>query len=60
MGGIYEAATEMGSGAIIYIPSFTKIGSCIQKLTEKGDIQTQRQHRDLISLLLFFKIRSVG
>jgi hypothetical protein len=25
-------ATEMGSGAMIYIPSFVKIGSGIQKL----------------------------
>jgi hypothetical protein len=25
-------AVEMGSGAIIYIPSFIKIGSSIQKL----------------------------
>jgi hypothetical protein len=25
-------AIEMGSGAMIYIPSFIKIGSCIQKL----------------------------
>jgi hypothetical protein len=25
----------MGSGAVIYVPSFTKIGSCIQKLIER-------------------------
>jgi hypothetical protein len=25
-------AVEMGTGAMIYIPSFIKIGSCIQKL----------------------------
>jgi hypothetical protein len=41
----------MSSGAKIYIPSFIKIGSGIQKLIE-GDSQTQRQHGDLISLLL--------
>jgi hypothetical protein len=32
-------ATEMVSGAIIYIPSFIKIGSGIQKLIEE-DSQT--------------------
>jgi hypothetical protein len=32
-------AVEMGSGAMIYIPSFIKIGSGIQKLT-RGDTQT--------------------
>jgi hypothetical protein len=30
MGGIYEYADEMGSGAMMYIPSFIKIGSGIQ------------------------------
>jgi hypothetical protein len=44
-------AVEMGSGAMIYIPSFTEIGSGIQKLT--GGIH--RQQGDLISLFLFFK-----
>jgi hypothetical protein len=38
---------EMGSGAIIYIPSFIKFGSYIQKLI--GD--------ELIRLVPFFKIR---
>jgi hypothetical protein len=51
-------ALEMGSGATIYIyiyiSSFTKTGSAIQKLM--GGI-----HRHtLISLLLIFKIRKVG
>jgi hypothetical protein len=46
-------AIEMGSGAMIYIPSFITIGSGIQRLVG-GDTQTQRQHGDLISLLLFF------
>jgi hypothetical protein len=32
-------AVEMGLGAVIYIPSFIKIGSGIQKLIE-GDWQT--------------------
>jgi hypothetical protein len=39
---------------MIYIPSFIKIGSGIQKLTV-GDTQTYGQHGDLISLLLFFQ-----
>jgi hypothetical protein len=33
-------ATEMGSGAMMYIPSFIKIGSVIQKLMDVGDTQT--------------------
>jgi hypothetical protein len=45
-------AAEMGSGAMIYIPSFIKIGSGIQKLIGR-DTQTNRQHGDLISVLLF-------
>jgi hypothetical protein len=45
----------MGSGAVIYIRSFIKIGSGIETLIE-GD----RQQRELISLLYFFKIRKVG
>jgi hypothetical protein len=32
-------AVEMGSGALIYIPGFIKIGSGIQKLIA-GDTQT--------------------
>jgi hypothetical protein len=40
----------MGSGAVIYVPSFIKIGSGIQKLIG-GDTETDRQQRDLISLL---------
>jgi hypothetical protein len=47
-------AVEMGSGAIIYIPGFIKIGSGIQKLVGR-DTQTHRQHDDLISLPLFFQ-----
>jgi hypothetical protein len=43
-------AVEMGSGAMIYIPSFIKIGSVIRKLI-KEDSQAHRQHGDLISLL---------
>jgi hypothetical protein len=32
MGGIFNEAVEMGSGAVIYVPSFIKICSGIQKL----------------------------
>jgi hypothetical protein len=42
-------AVEMGSVAMIYIPSFVKIGSAIQKLMEEGC--TEKQHGDRISLL---------
>jgi hypothetical protein len=38
----------MGSGAMIYMPSFIKIGSAIQKLTGG---YTDRQHVDCINLL---------
>jgi hypothetical protein len=48
-------AVEMGSGAIIYIPSFIKIGWGIQKLLERDHIQTHRQHGDLTSILSFFQ-----
>jgi hypothetical protein len=49
-------AVGMGSGAMIYIPSFIKIGSGIQKLIG-GDTQTHRQHGDRISLLSFFFLK---
>jgi hypothetical protein len=42
---------EMGSVAMICIPSFIKIGSAIQKLIW-GDIQTHREDGDRLSLLL--------
>jgi uncharacterized RmlC-like cupin family protein len=38
-GGIYEVRVQIGSGAMIYIPSFIKTGSAIRKLI-KGDTQT--------------------
>jgi hypothetical protein len=41
---------EMGLGAMIYIPSFIKIGLGIQRLIGE-DIQTHRQERDRISLI---------
>jgi hypothetical protein len=45
-------AVDMGSGAMIYIPSFIKIGSDIQKLIGGwGDSQAHREHGDRISLL---------
>jgi hypothetical protein len=52
----------MGSGAVIYVASFIKIGSGVQKLMGEGDTHTHThgQQRDLISLLYFFKIRKVG
>jgi hypothetical protein len=38
--GIHIQTIEMGSGAMIYVPSFIKIGSGIQKLMGGGDTQT--------------------
>jgi hypothetical protein len=46
-------ALEIGSGAVIYVPSFIKIGSAIQKLIEGTHTQTHWEHGDLTSLLLF-------
>jgi hypothetical protein len=31
MGGFMKYTVEMGSGAVIYVPSFIKIGSGVQK-----------------------------
>jgi hypothetical protein len=50
MGRIMKYTVEMGSGAIIYIPSFIKIGSAIQNLRAV----IYRQYGNRISLLLFF------
>jgi hypothetical protein len=47
-------AVEMGSGAVIYIPSFIRTGSAIQELKGRGVTETQRQHGVRISLLSFF------
>jgi hypothetical protein len=51
----------MSSSAVIYIPSFVKIGSGVQKLivgNTQTHKQTHRQHRDLISLLYFLNKES--
>jgi hypothetical protein len=45
MEGLMKCAVEMGSGAMIYIPSFIKIDSGVQML-----FRTQRQQCDLISI----------
>jgi hypothetical protein len=52
-------AVETGSGTMIWICRFIKIGSTTQHLIERKLIQTHKQQGDLISLLLFFKIREV-
>jgi hypothetical protein len=44
-------SVEMGSGAMMHVPSFIKIGSGIQKLMEG----IHRQQGDLISLFSFLK-----
>jgi hypothetical protein len=54
MGGISYYALEMGLSAMIYIPSFIKIDSGIQKLLGGIHIQRDRQKHDLKRLLLFF------
>jgi hypothetical protein len=45
-------AVEMGSGAMIYVPSFIKIGSGVQRFI--GGTHRHREHGDLISLFLIF------
>jgi hypothetical protein len=45
-------ASETDPGAMIYIPSFIKIGSGIQ--VDKGDSQTHREHGNNTTLLIFF------
>jgi hypothetical protein len=53
----------MGSDAMIYIPTFIKIDSGIQKLIGVIHIQihtqTQRQQDNLISLLLVFQNKEI-
>jgi hypothetical protein len=56
--GFIMYAIEIGSGAMICIPSFIKIGSGIQKLI-MGDTQTHRQHGDRISLLSVFQNKEI-
>jgi hypothetical protein len=51
--GLIKCAFMMGSGAMIYIQIFIKIGSGIQKLI--GRIRIYKQHGDVISLLLCFQ-----
>jgi hypothetical protein len=56
MGGFMKYAVEIGSGAVIYTPSFINIGSAIQKLIW-GE---HRQHGDRIKLLLFLQNKDVA
>jgi hypothetical protein len=39
MGGFTKYAIEMGSSAMIYIPSFIEIGSGIGKIKGKGEVK---------------------
>jgi hypothetical protein len=48
-------AVEMGSGAMIYIPSFINIGSGIQKLRVDSQTDRHRKYYNPISLLFFSK-----
>jgi hypothetical protein len=43
-------AIEMGSGAMIYVPSFRKTGQGFRKLRGRGELQTQTGWRALLSL----------
>jgi hypothetical protein len=44
---------EIGSGAMIFIPSFIKTGSTIRKFIGWTHTHTHRQQSDFISLVLF-------
>jgi hypothetical protein len=59
MGGIYEVPVQMGSGTMIYIPSFIKIGSGIQTLMA-GGIYRHTDSMVIPYAFYFFKIRIVG
>jgi hypothetical protein len=50
--GFMKHAVQVGSRIYVYIPSFFRIGSFIQKLTEM-DTESHRQPSDLIRLLPF-------
>jgi hypothetical protein len=52
-------AVEIGSGAMVYIPTFKNICSGIQKLKGRREYIDTRQ-ADLISLLLFFQNEESG
>jgi hypothetical protein len=51
-------AVKMGSGVMIYIPSFIKTDTAIQGLIWK-DVQTHRLHCDRINLLLFCQNKEI-
>jgi hypothetical protein len=54
--GFMKYAVEMGLRGMIYIKKIIKTDSGIQKLMGgRGDLQTNRQHRDRACLLLFFQ-----
>jgi hypothetical protein len=55
-------AVEMGSGAMIYIPSLIKIGPGIQKLIRgiHRYTDTQAAWRSHKPTLIYFKTRKVG
>jgi hypothetical protein len=56
-----KQAVNIGTGAMMYISSFIKTGSAIQKSIE-GYTNLDRQHGHRISLLplFFFQIKETG
>jgi hypothetical protein len=53
-------ALEIASGGMIFMPSFIKTGSGVQKSSGEIHTQTHRHEGDLISLLPFFQMRETG
>jgi hypothetical protein len=53
-------AVEMGSGAMIYIPSFVKTGSGVQKFMEGIYRHTQTAWWSHKPTFIFFKIKKLG
>jgi hypothetical protein len=58
--GCMKYAVQMGSNAMIYIPSFIRIGSGIQKLFGREYTGTQTAWRPHKPNFYFFKMRKVA
>jgi hypothetical protein len=54
-----KSAVDMGSGVMIYIPSFIKIGLGIQKLLRGGYTDTQTGRRSGKTLFIFFQNKEI-
>jgi hypothetical protein len=53
-------AIHMGSGAMMYIPSFIKIGSGLQKIIGGEDMQTQGHTDSMVISYAYFYFSKYG